>query len=231
MTCPSCNREVPMSFRCRACGADLRNRPVAASAGAGRARAARPSAGSAKNPPRPDDPVNPYASPEVGQHSLTGVGSDPQSQVLAGRGARLSAALLDGLAALVVLAPGLFLMFAGMPTARAQGLDAPAGSDMQMLLGVTVFGVALLVLAIYQLRLLAREGQTIGKRIMHIRIVNYDDGQTAGPGRTIWKRTILNGLLGNFIPLYGLIDPLFIFGAERRCLHDYIAGTKVVEAP
>ncbi|MCI0409163.1 MAG: RDD family protein [Acidobacteria bacterium] len=77
----------------------------------------------------------------------------------------------------------------------------------------------------------AREGQTIGKRVMHIRIVNYDDGQTAGPGRTIWKRTILNGLLGNFIPLYGLIDPLFIFGAERRCLHDYIAGTKVVEAP
>ena len=40
---------------------------------------------------------------------------------------------------------------------------------------------------------------------------------------------IVNGLIG-IIPGYGLVDVLFIFGAERRCLHDYIARTKVVEA-
>lgn len=222
MICPSCNREVPMSFRCRACGADLRARSSAASGGAARPRPAR-------NVPSPPGPVNPYASPEVGQHSLSGVGSNPQEQVLAGRGARLAAALLDGLVAVASLAPGFFIMFAGMPTARAQGVDDPVGSDLQMFVGVTILGVGLLALAIYQLRLLASQGQTIGKKLMHMRIVNYEDGATAGPGRTIWKRAVLNGLLGNFVPLYGLIDVLFIFGEERRCLHDYIAGTKVVE--
>ncbi len=30
--------------------------------------------------------------------------------------------------------------------------------------------------------------------------------------------------------LYALVDALFIFGAEQRCLHDLIAGTKVVLA-
>ncbi len=27
-----------------------------------------------------------------------------------------------------------------------------------------------------------------------------------------------------------IVDILFIFGSERRCVHDLIAGTKVVEA-
>jgi uncharacterized RDD family membrane protein YckC len=30
--------------------------------------------------------------------------------------------------------------------------------------------------------------------------------------------------------LAGLVNALFIFGKERRCVHDYMAGTRVVEA-
>ena len=29
--------------------------------------------------------------------------------------------------------------------------------------------------------------------------------------------------------LFVLVDILFIFGKERRCVHDYIAGTKVID--
>jgi len=36
------------------------------------------------------------------------------------------------------------------------------------------------------------------------------------------------------VPLFGglfwIVDVCLIFGEERRCLHDYIAGTKVVRA-
>ena len=42
-------------------------------------------------------------------------------------------------------------------------------------------------------------------------------------------RVVVNGLLG-FIPLYGVVDILFIFREDRRCIHDLIAGTVVVNA-
>ena len=41
-------------------------------------------------------------------------------------------------------------------------------------------------------------------------------------------RYIVNSLLGN-IPFYTVLDVLLIFGNERRCIHDHLAGTKVVE--
>ena len=43
-------------------------------------------------------------------------------------------------------------------------------------------------------------------------------------------RGFVNGLIGGAIPIYPLVDPLFIFGEEHRCLHGLIASTKVVEA-
>ena len=32
------------------------------------------------------------------------------------------------------------------------------------------------------------------------------------------------------LPLFGIIDALFIFGETRQCLHDKLADTIVVEA-
>ncbi len=42
-------------------------------------------------------------------------------------------------------------------------------------------------------------------------------------------RTILNMALRQ-VPFYFVVDALFIFGEEQRCIHDHLAGTKVVEA-
>jgi len=88
-------------------------------------------------------------------------------------------------------------------------------------------------LLVYQIRLLAREGQSWGKKQMNIRIVRYDTGEIPGLGRLVGLRYFVN-MLPEFIPflgtIYRLVDFLLIFGEERRCLHDLIAGTKVVEA-
>ena len=55
------------------------------------------------------------------------------------------------------------------------------------------------------------------------------DGSPASLGRLIWLRNVVNGLI-SIIPLYGLVDMLFIFGESRQCLHDKIADTIVVKA-
>jgi len=68
----------------------------------------------------------------------------------------------------------------------------------------------------------------MGKRLLEIRVVR-SDGSQASLGRIFWLRNVVNGLLG-IIPLYAIIDVLFIFGQRRQCIHDLIADTIVVKA-
>lgn len=81
-----------------------------------------------------------------------------------------------------------------------------------------------------QWTLLATSGQTLTKKMLMIRIVT-DNGQVLGFLRAI--------ILRNWIPLsisavpivgsfFRLIDPAFLVFNNRKCIHDYIAGTRVV---
>lgn len=89
--------------------------------------------------------------------------------------------------------------------------------------------LASLGLLIYQLRLVSLTGQTIGKRFMGIRIVLKEGLVNGGFVTNVVKRGLANGLLC-LIPGYFLVDCLFIFRDDRRCLHDLIAGTCVIQA-
>ena len=102
-----------------------------------------------------------------------------------------------------------------------------------------VIGVAalmvLMVLAFmgYQWYLIATTGQTLAKRWLGIKIVRVD-GTPLGFVNGVILRSWVLGLLGNIPivgPLVSLVNPLMIFGEERRCLHDQIAGTRVIVAP
>ena len=222
MICPSCKKSGPASFKCRNCGAELmrgryrsdesKGQGTAGPRPALRAQAAVAGGGGAVAM------ENPYATPRqpvVRAEYPEASGSD----VLASRGSRLAASLIDGLAAVVILLPALAAIFF-------------VGEDSSMsTMGVAfaaLSGIAFLGFAVYQISMLVREGQTLGKRAMNIRIVNYSDGLVPPGGRLLLMRYIVNSLLGN-IPFYTLLDVLFIFGGERRCIHDYLAGTKVVE--
>lgn len=92
--------------------------------------------------------------------------------------------------------------------------------------------ICLIALLVVNLRLLGRQGQSLGKKWAKVRVVRAD-GSPASLGRLVGLRYIVNSMIG-VIPMvgsvYGLIDILFIFRGDRRCIHDMIADTKVVVA-
>ena len=71
-------------------------------------------------------------------------------------------------------------------------------------------------------------GQTIGKKLVNIQIVRSKDGQNGGFVSNVLLRAIVNSFI-SLIPLYLLIDTVFIFSDTKRCLHDRLAGTIVVK--
>lgn len=113
--------------------------------------------------------------------------------------------------------------------------------------------VLLLVVFIVQTVFLAMRGQTIGKMIVKIRVVDDQTGTGARKARLVLLRIIASwiivswiilnqiilvsvGLYWDYIVLllgiglvcaYWLVGSLFIFRADRRTIQDLIAGTRV----
>jgi uncharacterized RDD family membrane protein YckC len=81
---------------------------------------------------------------------------------------------------------------------------------------------------ILQAYLLTVLGQSIGKKVMNIKIVKYDTGLNSGFVTNFLIREFLNELIG-MIPFYELIDALFIFSDNNRCIHDRLANTIVID--
>lgn len=87
----------------------------------------------------------------------------------------------------------------------------------------------LLIILVMQATLLAISGQSLGKKFFKLKIVRSSDGQKAGFIKTYVIRTLINGLL-YFSIIYPVIDITMITRPDRRCLHDIIAGTKVIKS-
>lgn len=161
---------------------------------------------------------NPYAAPQ----SPLAAQSQPLRQEPAGRGIRLGAVLIDNVMFTIAFLPGYLLLLEEMP--------ADTASVLQWIAPVT--GLLGLGLLDYNLWLLHRQGQTLAKSWLGIRIVRTD-GSRSGLGRIFWLRYFFPTLIGA-IPcvggIFSLVDALFIFGDDRRCLHDHMADTMVVIA-
>ncbi len=135
------------------------------------------------------------------------------------------------------------------PRFGAQFLDGLiVGIPSVILFAVIVFGVGvaaqqneyagLLVLVGYiplyafpvlyeALMLSTRDGQTIGKRALSLRVVR-PDGSPISSGQA-WGRALIRLALG--LVCGGIIDYIvFFFTDEKTTLHDMAAGTRVVEA-
>lgn len=172
----------------------------------------------AANPP-PVPAANPYAAPSARLAEPVHAGELVRSSRLS----RLGAVFIDSL---VLMVPAMIIAIA-VPAMSEQGEGLSTGATA--LIGV--FGLAILAFAVYQIVMLYRHGQTLGKKLVGVRIVRQD-GSRAGLGRLLGLRYVVPGLIGAIPllgPLFSLIDPLFIFGEEKRCLHDLLADTIVVD--
>jgi uncharacterized RDD family membrane protein YckC len=160
---------------------------------------------------------NPYASPEADV-------TVSESGELAGRGVRLGAAILDGVLLLLIIMPIMFLV--GYWDRAMIGEETLM--DAMLMGGLGIGGFLLL-----QGYLLAKSGQTLAKRMLGIQIVSVADDKILSLGRIVSLRYLPVWILSMIPvagPIFSLIDPIFIFREDRRCIHDLIAGTKVIVA-
>jgi uncharacterized RDD family membrane protein YckC len=170
--------------------------------------------------------MNPYAPPQANIIPNRAAGLQ-----LATLGDRLVAAILDGVIAMLLMIPMFIGIAMSTPTNAEVSNQPPELSPVSMgLIGLSV--LMLIGMIIYNLVLLATRGQTLGKKLKGIRIVTYPDGANPGGVKTILLRGFVNGFIGAVPligPIYTIVDICFIFREDRRCIHDLIAGTQVVQ--
>jgi uncharacterized RDD family membrane protein YckC len=170
--------------------------------------------------------TNPYAPPQAAVQDVT----DSGEHVLAGRGTRLGAAILDGLILIGVMYLPLIVVVkaSGNPLFVNARFNTVGLSELVFLLPVA----GLLAIAWLNYLYVARNGQSIAKKIVGIKLVR-SDGSPVSVARVFWLRNVLNTAIG-MIPLVGavywLVDALLIFGQPRQCMHDKIADTIVINA-
>ena len=134
---------------------------------------------------------------------------------------RFLGAMVDGIITLVTILIGALLAAVIAPATGSA--DEPNFLSIAIVLGFPT------MLGLIQMILVATEGRTLGKYCVSTKIVNAK-GDVPGFFQGVFLRIFANALLG-VIPLYGLIDAVVIFTNDaNRCVHDFIAGTYVIDA-
>lgn len=93
--------------------------------------------------------------------------------------------------------------------------------------GIAIAAVGLIVLVLFFTGMVARSGQTWGRRIAHVKVVRASDGAAPGWGRAIGRALFANFISGQICWLGYL---WMLWDGENRTWHDMVAGTRVVRA-
>jgi uncharacterized RDD family membrane protein YckC len=141
------------------------------------------------------------------------VDPDAVSSTLSKRGTRLTAFLIDQAIGITAF------WLAGRVTGAIAFLSY-----------IGLFGVS-----VFQIILLGTRGQTIGKMVLRIAIVDRFDKTSPGFVRAALIRQLPLMVISVFTPAFALVylivDGLPMFFASRRCIHDRLAGTIVIDVP
>ena len=153
---------------------------------------------------------------------------------LAGRGARTGAAFINAAIYGCCLLPGMLMMSAKVVAQGARTIDQ---LDPATLVGSThVMQLGLFAALAVQTCMLAIRSQNIGMLLVGLRVVRISDDQPAGfvYGSLLRFLVPISPIfMSGLISILGLVllcvDYCFMFRDDRRCLHDLIAGTKVIK--
>ncbi|CBN86485.1 TPA: RDD family protein [Neisseria lactamica] len=169
---------------------------------------------------------------------------------IAGAGDRILAALLNQLFTFLIL----LVPFAGLIAFAVKNEGRIVGSEeiVGLLLGTTSFWVGLagiLAYTVIQIYYMSRDGQSLGKKIMRIRVLKTD-GRNPGFVGTVLVReiawsvlvAIIAAVIGlavgdngenaiNLLAFLANFVLLFMVKRDRRTLYDILADTVVVKLP
>jgi len=159
----------------------------------------------------------------------------PGGQRLAEFGERLGAFIIDGLilggASMVLLLPlYLYLFF------KVFSLDPAVQPDpYDVVLPFVLLGAAaVLVIAgvryVYEVEMMFRSGQTVGKRLMKLRVIPLDPSVPL-TRMMAFKRFLVQFVAAAIVPGLNWIDGLWQLWDKpyRQCLHDKWAQTVVIK--
>ncbi len=182
---------------------------------------------------------NPFAPPRAHVEDRFNA---PGDMVMATRLSRFLAVLIDGSPGLVIGVVGAVIALIMMPGVFSGHFDPRTAGIATFGLFLLVVFVAMVAWVVWNVVLLYKYGQTVGKKVMGIRVVRMDGSRVTfarffflrglAMAVIVWIASAIGVAIhfpfaGNVVQL---LDCLIIFGAARRCLHDYVADTKVVTA-
>jgi uncharacterized RDD family membrane protein YckC len=101
---------------------------------------------------------------------------------------------------------------------------APDGAPLTG--GIAIIAIGGLLVGLFFLRMLAKRGQTWGRRIVNIKVVRVDNGQPPGWGRAIGRVLFANFISGQCCYLGYL---WMLWDKDKRTWHDMVAATRVVK--
>jgi uncharacterized RDD family membrane protein YckC len=172
-----------------------------------------------------DPQQNPYQTPQsaLNEFQYSGGGDDEPAD----RGIRLVASLIDAAIMFAVMVP--IMLVGGYIDQVIQAYQTGESTlGLQFMWGL----IGIIVSFLIQAYPLNATGQTWGKKVMRIKIVDMDGLQPSLAELQGKRYGFAQGI--GLIPCLGavvqLVDVLMIFRDDRRCLHDHVAGTKVVVA-
>jgi uncharacterized RDD family membrane protein YckC len=204
MRCERCGADMPAGARfCSACGNSLEVTETP----------------DAPSPATVSSPLTTWPGADIGLPPH-GPGS------LADAGQRFLARLIDFLIFLPFYAGILIINFIDLDFDRItdQDFDVFSGPFDFFPFGPPFYWV---VVAIYEVVLVALRGQTVGKMALGTKVVREGSNDTPGWGTSL-LRWLSSAVIGA-IPLIGLLDVLWLlWDKHRQCLHDKIAKTLVI---